>query len=168
MGRKAALSGEGTEWKIPPSVAKQTAWGPEDAWTNLAPFRKNKPPLIWGIPETQWHSSERESEKKTRCKVSDESIIRLSSELMWPSALCERSTHSQGQTWSGWITLFAWQSCDLTLNPSSSHKAAVLIPVHSRPWERISETIPLRGQSQARDVRVSGLFKLTRLFMAAI
>lgn len=32
----------------------------------------------------------------------------------------------------------------------------------------LRKTIPLLGQSQARDVRVSGLFKLTRLFMAAI
>lgn len=38
--KKAALSRGGTEWKIPPSVAKQTAWGPEDAWTNLALFRR--------------------------------------------------------------------------------------------------------------------------------
>ncbi len=38
--KKAALSREGTEWKIPPSVAKQTARGPEDAWTNLALFRR--------------------------------------------------------------------------------------------------------------------------------
>lgn len=38
--KKAVLSREGTEWKIPPSVAKQTAWGPKDAWTNLALFRR--------------------------------------------------------------------------------------------------------------------------------
>lgn len=38
--KKASLSREGTKWKIPPSVAKQTAWGPEDACTNLALFRR--------------------------------------------------------------------------------------------------------------------------------
>lgn len=145
---------EGTEWKIPPSVAKQTARGPEDAWTNLALFRR-----ITALSEEslgsgghgrtckstswkQWHSSERRNAKfreekwfvGTRSEVSESSIKqtykkkrkkerRLKSSLcfpagwFWPSALCECFTNSEGQTWSGCITLFCMMALRLTLEP---------------------------------------------------
>lgn len=38
MRKKLFSAGE--LWKIPPLVAKETAWVPEDAWTNLAMMRR--------------------------------------------------------------------------------------------------------------------------------